>query len=97
MDGRSLRRQRECDKRHRYPSCLRAIRFHAGREGAAVALGLLQGTGDIDVLTFGLDHGDRCQADEQHVVGRTAFGRPFGNGTIAIFLRASTFLKFEHF
>ena len=63
--------------------------FRRGREATAVALGLLQRRRHIDVLALGFDHRDGRQADEQHVVGRAAVRRPFGNREVFAFLGAS--------
>ena len=63
--------------------------FRRGREPAAVALGLLQRRRHIDVLALGLHHGDGCQSDEQHVVGRAAVRGPLGDRQVLVLLGAS--------
>ena len=63
----------------------------AGAERAAVALGLLQGTGYVHVFAFGLDHGHGGESLKQHVIGGVTVARPFGNGHVAAPLRAGAF------
>jgi hypothetical protein len=50
---------------------------------------LLQRRRYIHVLAFGFHHRNGYQANEQHIVGRSAVREPFGNGEVFIFLGAS--------
>jgi hypothetical protein len=64
-----------------------------GGEGvaAAVALGLLEGGGDVLGLALGLDDSDRLEAAEQDVVGGAGRSGPFGDGEVFSLLRADAF------
>jgi len=68
------------------PGGRRAVPLRAGKV-PAVAFGLLQGTRDVDIPALGLDRRHWSQADEQHIVGRTAGRRPFGDREVATLLR----------
>jgi hypothetical protein len=61
-----------------------------GLEAAAVALGLLEGRGDLEVLAFRFDRAEREQADEEDVVGRALCGGPFGDGHVLALLGAGS-------
>jgi hypothetical protein len=57
------------------------------RDGAGVALGLLQRRRHVDGLLLGFDHADAGQAYEKRIIRRSALGRPFGDGPVAALLR----------
>jgi hypothetical protein len=66
----------------------RSARRFEGRgdvEAAAVALGLLDRSGDVLPGALGLHHRQRRQAAEQDVVRRTVGGGPLGDGQVASF------------
>ena len=70
----------------------------AGRlETAAVALRLLEGGGDVDVLALRLDRTEREEADEEDVVGRAGGGRPFRDGHVLALLGACSFREAQVF
>ena len=48
-------------------------------EAPRVALGLVDGRGNVLVAPLGLDHGNELRADEEGIVGGAARGRPFGD------------------
>lgn len=51
-------------------------------EASAVALGLLEVTGNVGVLALGLGRGQRHEPDEQAIVGGAALGGPLGDGKV---------------
>ena len=70
------------------PVAFMELRLSAGGKRAAVALGLLQCAGYIDVFALGLHDSHGGEALKQHVVGRVTIARPFSNGHVAAPLRA---------
>lgn len=54
-------------------------------DGAGVALGLVDGGGDVAVAAFGFDDGDAAGAEEEGVIGGAGGGGPFGDGEVAAF------------
>ena len=58
------------------------------RKAARIPLGLIDRRGNILALPFGLNHADTSQPDKKGIIGRPAFGRPFGNRHGAAFGRS---------
>ena len=59
---------------------------------ARVAFCLRDFAGNIGVFALGFDHGDGCQAGEQHIIGGfIAERRPFGDCAVFAFFRAAAF------